>query len=43
MDQPHALRIAQELQVEASARLAPVLFHGKSMEPFFVYGDELTV
>ncbi len=43
MDQARALRIAQELQVQDSARLAPVLFHGKSMEPFFEDGDELTV
>lgn len=43
MQQERMRRVAQELQLQASARLAPVLFHGKSMEPFFVDGDALTV
>lgn len=41
MNQRQALLHAQELQLLASARLEPVLFHGKSMEPFFLDGDEL--
>lgn len=42
MDQTRALRSAQELQLLASARMSPVLFHGKSMLPLFRDGDELT-
>lgn len=42
--QPHQVRLqAQELQLQASARLEPVLFHGKSMLPFIEDGDELTI
>lgn len=41
MDQERALLQAQELQLRASARLSPVLFHGESMLPFLQDGDEL--
>lgn len=43
MQQERIRRAAQELQVHASARLEPVLFHGKSMLPFLEDGDALTV
>lgn len=41
MDQERALLRAQEIQLRESARMAPVLFHGKSMLPFIQDGDEL--
>src|SRR5262245_33099450 len=42
--EPGRLRlIAQELQLAHSARLDPVLFHGRSMLPFLRDGDELVV
>jgi MoaA/NifB/PqqE/SkfB family radical SAM enzyme len=41
VDKTTALRYAQELQLQESARLSPVLFHGKSMLPFIQEDDEL--
>lgn len=41
MEQASALRRAQELQLLASTRMAPVLFHGMSMLPFIQDEDEL--
>src|SRR5258708_6794468 len=41
MDRERALLQAQELQLRESARMSPVLFHGKSMMPFLHEEDEL--
>ena len=42
-DRPDAALVAKELQLEHSARLGSVLFHGNSMLPFLRDGDELVV
>src|SRR5581483_4725803 len=41
MDRERALLHAQEIQLRASARMSPALFHGQSMFPFLQDGDEL--
>lgn len=42
-DRPNPALVARELQLEHSARLGSVLFHGSSMLPFLRDGDELVV
>jgi hypothetical protein len=41
--EPQARLIAKELQVATSSRRRTLYFHGKSMHPFLVEGDEVVV
>ena len=40
---PRALSVAKELQLELSSQARALYFHGESMRPFLVEGDEVVV
>jgi hypothetical protein len=43
MDPSRAKIVAHELQISRSSVSSPVCFHGTSMEPLFVEGDQLVI